>query len=88
MRYLLVLALMTIGIQLHSAVSFDANSSSNEVVTELRKLNENILILISKFDSHNILDSENNKIIIERLNLIFQSLQPNAYDMNGNLITD
>lgn len=76
------------GCFLMSAVSYE-NANPNEVIEEeLKKLNSSIEKLIILTECHNDKFKELTDIQIKILHNIFISLQPNAFDMNGNLIED
>jgi hypothetical protein len=80
--------LVAIGFFIIGAVSYDTNNQNAVIEEELKKLNNNMERLIAitemRLSYINEISNTQNKI----LNRIFLSLQPNAYDINGELILD
>ena len=77
-----------IGFIVMGAVSYDTNNPNAAIEEELKKLNSNIERLISVSEMRLSYLSEISDNQAKVLNKIFLSLQPNAYDMNGELIED
>ena len=75
-----------LGFLLMAAVSYDSSNPNEVLEEELKKLNSNLERLISITEMNllyaNELVETQNKI----QNRIFLSLQPNAFDVNGELI--
>ena len=68
------------------AVSYDTNNPNAAIEEELKKLNSNIERLISVSEMRLSYLTEISDVQVKILNNVFLSLQPNAYDINGELI--
>jgi len=67
------------------AVSYDTTNPNAVMEEETKRLNQNIESLIAVIENQNARATEDNSAIINALNLIYLSLQPNAFDINGEL---
>jgi hypothetical protein len=85
---LLLLSIFWASIICMGAVSYDTNNPNAAIEEELIKLNSNMerLIAVTEMRLSYINEVEDNQAKI--LYKIYLSLQPNAYDINGELIKD
>lgn len=86
MKYWSLVVLFLGGLFIMGAVSYDTNNPNAAIEEELKKLNNNMERLISISETRLSYINEISHTQIKILNKIFLSLQPNAYDMNGELI--
>lgn len=82
------IVLVAIGCIIMGAVSYDTSNPNAVIEEETKRLNANIEKLISVIESQNTKTNDDYDVIIKTINRIYLSLQPLAFDMDGNLSLD